>query len=276
MAGFSEQLIAARKAAGMTQEELASAVHVTRTTISSWERGRTRPDVESLQLLSQSLHWDFLANKSTVTETTAAHAEEAATSGMGAAAPSAEKKRRNKWTIAAVCGAVVLLVTCFLLFILPTLNAKPVNLPPAGALNPSDLHPEEPEVFTPEWFQGGNLRGKREPWLDIKTQVLVNTDNQTEPFWRYYLTFEEVAGYRFHFDQLDWFAFWALDKCEHRSFKAASGAVYEDDNGKYWEFIGGNPVQDMVGYGFIIYGHDDAGNKMSFRTFIDMTQAPRE
>ena len=44
MQTFSEQLIAARTAKGMTQEALAQAVSVTRSTISSWERGRFAVD----------------------------------------------------------------------------------------------------------------------------------------------------------------------------------------------------------------------------------------
>ena len=70
MATFAEQLTAARKAAGMTQEELAGAVHVTRTTISSWERGRTRPDVDTLRLISGTLNWDFIADKTVEREDT--------------------------------------------------------------------------------------------------------------------------------------------------------------------------------------------------------------
>ena len=50
MPNFADQLTAARKAAGMTQEQLADAVHVARNTISSWERGRTQPDLDTLRL----------------------------------------------------------------------------------------------------------------------------------------------------------------------------------------------------------------------------------
>ncbi len=275
MATFAEQLTEARKAAGMTQEELANAVHVTRTTISSWERGRTRPDVDTLRLISKALQWDFIAGEAEVQEN-------AADPGVNTPDTSDELRAvRKKWLIPSVIAAAILLTACFFLFILPLLKQQPAgvparNLPPAAAVNLSDMLPEEPEVFTIDWFRGGNIRAKDEPWLDVQTQVLVNSDNQTEPFWRYILTFEEVTGHTFHFDQLDWFCFWTPDRYNYRSFSAASGAVWADDNGGNWEFIGGDPVQDMEGYGFIIYGHDDAGNKMSFRTYIDMTKAPRE
>ena len=37
-----------RKRAGLTQEELAQRLYVTRQTVSLWELGKTRPDVETL------------------------------------------------------------------------------------------------------------------------------------------------------------------------------------------------------------------------------------
>ena len=60
MQNFGEQLTAARKAKGMTQEALAQAAAVTRQTISSWERGRTLPDVDSVRRLSSILGVEFM------------------------------------------------------------------------------------------------------------------------------------------------------------------------------------------------------------------------
>ncbi len=63
MEKFAVQLTAARKAAGMTQEELSAAVHVARNTISNWENGRTQPDLDTVRLLGQVLHTDFLSGE---------------------------------------------------------------------------------------------------------------------------------------------------------------------------------------------------------------------
>lgn len=71
MATFAEQLSAARKAANMTQEELSAAVHVARNTISNWEHGRTEPDLDTMRLLGQVLHVDFLIGKADPQETPA-------------------------------------------------------------------------------------------------------------------------------------------------------------------------------------------------------------
>ena len=42
-----------RKEAGLTQEELAQKLFVTRQTISLWELGKVHPDLETLQKLAE-------------------------------------------------------------------------------------------------------------------------------------------------------------------------------------------------------------------------------
>ena len=42
-----------RDASGMTQEELAEKMFITRQTISNWENGKSQPDVETLSKLSE-------------------------------------------------------------------------------------------------------------------------------------------------------------------------------------------------------------------------------
>lgn len=50
---FSQNLRRARKAAGLTQQQLADWLHVTRQSISSWELGRTEPDFETAGRLAE-------------------------------------------------------------------------------------------------------------------------------------------------------------------------------------------------------------------------------
>jgi len=52
---FSEIIKEARLKKGMTQQELADSVYVTRQTISKWELGKSVPDEVSLNLLYQCL-----------------------------------------------------------------------------------------------------------------------------------------------------------------------------------------------------------------------------
>jgi transcriptional regulator with XRE-family HTH domain len=49
---FNEKLQKLRKEKGMTQEELAEALFVSRTAVSKWESGRGYPNIESLKDVS--------------------------------------------------------------------------------------------------------------------------------------------------------------------------------------------------------------------------------
>lgn len=50
---FHEKLQELRKSRGMTQEELAAALFVSRTAISKWESGRGYPSIDSLKEISR-------------------------------------------------------------------------------------------------------------------------------------------------------------------------------------------------------------------------------
>ena len=50
---FSEKLQELRKIKGLTQEELATALFVSRTAVSKWESGRGYPNIDSLKAISK-------------------------------------------------------------------------------------------------------------------------------------------------------------------------------------------------------------------------------
>ena len=52
MSKISRNIKKLRNTSGMTQEELASKIHVTRQTVSSWETDRTQPDLQILQSIA--------------------------------------------------------------------------------------------------------------------------------------------------------------------------------------------------------------------------------
>lgn len=54
MAKVSKNIKKLRTENGLTQDSLAEKINVTRQTVSSWENGRTQPDIEMLELLSQA------------------------------------------------------------------------------------------------------------------------------------------------------------------------------------------------------------------------------
>ena len=54
MSTIHENLRQIRSMCGMTQEEAASRIHVTRQAISSYESGRTQPDLDTLKRLADA------------------------------------------------------------------------------------------------------------------------------------------------------------------------------------------------------------------------------
>ena len=50
---FNEKLQNLRKQRGLTQEELAEKLYVSRTAISKWESGRGYPNIESLKAIAK-------------------------------------------------------------------------------------------------------------------------------------------------------------------------------------------------------------------------------
>ena len=59
---FQENLRLKRRERGLSQEELASRLHVVRQTISKWEKGRSHPDIVSVFKMSDlySVSLDYL------------------------------------------------------------------------------------------------------------------------------------------------------------------------------------------------------------------------
>lgn len=56
VADFSVNLRKLRKREGLSQDVLADQLSVSRQTISSWERGKSYPDLDMLVLMSEALH----------------------------------------------------------------------------------------------------------------------------------------------------------------------------------------------------------------------------
>lgn len=56
MMGFGENLMRSRKKSGLSQEEVAAKLGVSRQTVSKWELGETLPDIQQAKKLSTLYH----------------------------------------------------------------------------------------------------------------------------------------------------------------------------------------------------------------------------
>lgn len=59
MRDIGRNITTLRKKRGMTQDALAEALHVTRQTVSNYENGRSRPDIDMLEAIAQVLDTDI-------------------------------------------------------------------------------------------------------------------------------------------------------------------------------------------------------------------------
>ena len=114
---FSENLKILRKQKGLTQEALAIKLHITRQTISKWEKGLSVPDTEQevlevpiTQLLGQKVA--DTTNENEVAEYLAQIAEQLAI-----------KNRRTKLIVKIVVGILVAFVIANLLMVLMSFSS---------------------------------------------------------------------------------------------------------------------------------------------------------
>lgn len=99
---FKDRVFQARKAKGLSQEDLAEAVGVSRQAVSKWETGEAMPDMDKLIALCQALELDM----------------EYLALGKEPAPAARETKKPRKW-IAAVLAAVCLGAGILIGYLLP-------------------------------------------------------------------------------------------------------------------------------------------------------------
>ena len=119
---FSENLKTLRKQKGLTQETLAIKLHITRQTISKWEKGLSVPDAEQLVHLAEVLEvpiTQLLGQK--VADTT--NENEVAEYLAQIAEQLAIKNRRTKLIVKIVVGILVAFVIANLLMVLMSFSS---------------------------------------------------------------------------------------------------------------------------------------------------------
>lgn len=106
---FNEKLQELRKSRGLTQEELAEALFVSRTAVSKWESGRGYPSIDSLKEISK--YFSVTIDELLTGEKLISIAE-----------------RENKYNIQRICDLLTGLVDLFsfILIVLP-LYPNPIN-----------------------------------------------------------------------------------------------------------------------------------------------------
>lgn len=293
MRTFGEQLIGARRAKGMTQEALSQATGVTRQTISSWERGRTVPDIDSVQRLSAVLDYVFSAEEvlgashesdaAPVVEDAAPAVEDAAPAVEDAthvvedAAPAVEdtampegaaqdpsapedaaasrEKRRPKapWIVAGAAVLACAVLLCLLLI--------PRGSGPAG----------RGDVFDAEAYRQETPNEPGKAYLTFDNRTWTEGSGGTD-YQMYDFTLTEQNGIGFSISRID-------AECEGRTGTvrsiSTSAAVLETtidpDIPAYGSVtvVGGFPDGEFIRVGIAVYGSDANGAPLTFYDLIE-------
>lgn len=130
---FSENLKALRKQKGFSQEELAARLHVTRQTISKWEKNLSVPDAVTLIRLAEILEVsvsELLGEKienENVTSDVAAQL-----SRINEQLAIKNRRSRRIWKIIVIILAAIVLINIFIaiFFSIPNLDSGTQNNPP--------------------------------------------------------------------------------------------------------------------------------------------------
>ena len=182
MATFEERITAARKERGITQEQLAEAMNVSRQTVSHWENGRVKPDEETIKRLSEYLKLDDGAE---------IEQEEAAVKD----APKASKPI-VRLLAAFVCGVLVTLLVVYGL--LPLLTKQADSIPTQAAQEQTVL----PADYPFEWYQQPATNEAGKAYLKLTpdqapVKLMPSTDPNREYKWNIVFFIEETNNVPF-------------------------------------------------------------------------------
>ena len=249
MQTFAEQLVAARRAKGMTQEALAQAVNVARNTISSWERGRTVPDIDAVRRLSDVLDCDLTqeAEKEAMPAGDAVPTEEPPT-------PAGERRAKKRWMIA---GAALL--ACAALLCAFMLLRKPAPTGGGSGFNADYYRQDVPNEAGKTFFLFDNR-----VWDET---------GDGDTFQRYDFVMLEQNGVGFEIARVEVMLEGNSGKTRSATLDADAlhAAGLQTDISAYGTFSidGGFPKGEFVRAGIAVFGTDANGVPMTFYSLIE-------
>lgn len=264
MESFSEQLIAARKAQGMTQEKLAEVMEVSRPMISHWENGRAQPDVESLKRLSQVLEYDFLQGESLPQSTPLDQASEDT-------ATSKNKKRPWGYVLAFLGG---ILLTLFVQFaLIPLFTPAPKDIPPQNGFTE--------EAYSIGWYKQPSEPVAGQAYIDLHANENPVKAIKADRFaggvgWRYTIYMPETNGVDFTVEELSYTYFQDEEYADVFRYTGEELKNMWGDNileaNSDWDMGGGLPRQELSGVGVLLTGTDANGNQLEFHYYLEFSQ----
>ena len=286
MQTFAQQLNAVRRARGMTQEQLAQEMNVSRQTISHWENGRAQPDIDMLKKLYRVLDYNFLAEADVTISTAVQNNEEPV---KEAPAPVKEEPPVQpiqpgyyRW-VAAVIAAVLLIWAG-----IAVQGGQPVQ----NASDRPDMATESPAVLTEPaepyslaWYQQAQEPAAGQAFVRIEPMenpVPVRANDQMAGGWGWFYTFRvgSAGDVAFTVEQAVLNVFRTDGTADHQAFtgdiiaSVFDSYTLEPDYVGYWS--GGFPEQNVSGVGLTLNGKDANGNALTFHGYLTLSHDREE
>ena len=240
----------ARRSAGMTQEALANAVHVSRQTVSLWENDKTEPDIETLRFVAETLNTTLAA----LLDEAPSEPETACEQPEPLAAK--EKRRQVLFLIACLCVVVVCGVIVAVRFAAP-----------------------KQQTYDPEWFQAETAV------VPGQASILMYTHENPIPAWQraqsakpdwvFHLYFREQGGIGFTFESAEFIYFgsrqpYHVQALGAEMFAASTGSTYIGPYQTRQIYMGKTATDFEYAIGCILRGTDDNGNQLTFHAWLPL------
>lgn len=254
---LNEQLRQLRRQQGLTQEQLAQRINVSRQTVSHWENGRAAPDYEALRLLAEALG---------VTVARLLGEEDAPLPEAGSAilleeaapAEAAAPARRSLALLPWIAAGLFLCLCLALLW--------------------HTLFPAPPNAPDEEWFAASSPRVEGSGYVDIvayQTPVPRKPTSPGSPYcWEHSVFFREENGVATTIDLLEMWVFYENGQVNHQATPGPEilwGAHSHSRirAGSSREYIIANGSQTPIrGIGLALTCTDEAGHSLVFRKYI--------
>lgn len=255
MMTFKEQLQEARKAAGLSQEQLAKLMNMSRQGVSHWENDRALPDAETLKKLSQVLNYNFEQIESAGEKTPVEAPAEEMPEVLEAVKP---EHKQHTTVLCIICLAVGLAVG----FLMGYLAApKFVNQTLAIPVNnrSSDAAQAAISIYTDE----------------SPVMLRYPSEDSELAYWFYNVNIEETAGVQFTIEKVETvYIHDNGDEGQKHSF-TPQDLLLSDGVIVAWgkvSFGGGLPSQSLKGIRVTVHGTDAKGNQIIMEQFLPFSK----
>ena len=266
----------------MTQEQLASALYVSRQTVSGWENDRSEPDYETLMRIMELLDVNVgqkaeedAGEASMPAESEAVSAEtvfkEPEKPTEQSEKPCSQTEIQPKDRTAQKRKLFLSRKTAFIAVALAGFLFVMLYVPHIG---------KDKSGYTVEWFQQPQQREEGMAYIAFTTHTTLpvpieQQTAETTPTWNYTIYVKEQNGVGVTIDELTTVTFLKNGK---NMVYAKTVDVFGERNGGRKSYIGANEIrriqirnladQQTIGAGWLIRGTDDNGNEVCFRAYF--------